>query len=82
MRSPGPANPDLPVLDQPTPSGGRLHLYIRERSFREAVGRLDQVIEYVELDGRGGVLRRSYERLTYYLTDPTPFAAAEGMSVA
>uniref|UniRef100_UPI00286B49CA class I SAM-dependent methyltransferase n=1 Tax=Phenylobacterium sp. TaxID=1871053 RepID=UPI00286B49CA len=46
MRRPGPANPAVPVLDRPTPAGGRLLLYIRERRFREDVGRLDQVIEY------------------------------------
>ena len=80
MRAPGPFDPRLPVLDEATPSGGRLRLYIRDRTFREPVGRLDQVIEYVELDGRGQVLRRSHERLTYYLTDPAPFAAAEGLA--
>lgn len=76
MRLPGPADLNLPVLDQPAPTGGRLRLYVRERSFREEVGRLDQVIEYVELDARGEVLRRSPERLTYYYTDPLPLAAA------
>lgn len=80
MRLPGPSEPDLPVLDQPAPSGGRLRLFVRERSFREDVGRLDQVIEYVELDARGEVLRRSLERLTYYYTDPAPLAAAEGLA--
>lgn len=78
MRLPGPANLDLPVVDQPAPTGGRLLLYIRERAFREEVGRLDQVIEYVELDARGEVLRRSPERLTYYWTDPAPLALAAG----
>jgi SAM-dependent methyltransferase len=82
MRAPGPAHPDLPVLDKPLAHGGRLLLYIRERSFREAVGRLDQTIEYVELGGAGQVLRRSPERLTYYLTDPTPLALAAGLTVA
>jgi hypothetical protein len=28
------------------------------------------------------VLRRSAERLTYYVADPTPFAAAAGLSLA
>ncbi|WP_309604755.1 hypothetical protein, partial [Phenylobacterium sp.] len=79
MRRPGPANPGLPVLDRPTPAGGRLLLYIRERSFREAVGRLDQVIEYVEHDARDAVLRRGDERLTYYITDPEPLAASVGL---
>jgi hypothetical protein len=77
MRLPGPENPDLPVLDEPTPAGGRLRLHVRERAFRETIGRLDQVIEYVEFDARGQVLRTSLERLTYYHTDPDPLAAPE-----
>lgn len=80
MRLPGPADLSLPVLDRPAPSGGRLRLFVRERTFREDVGRLDQVIEYVELDARGEVLRSSLERLTYYYTDPDPLAAAEGLT--
>ncbi len=79
MRAPPPANPDLPVLDQPLEAGRRLQLYVRERSFRESIGRLDQVIEYVERAADGAVLRRSYERLTYYLTDPEPLAAGAGL---
>ncbi|MET0273030.1 MAG: class I SAM-dependent methyltransferase [Phenylobacterium sp.] len=79
MRSPGPKNPDLPVMDHPLPNGGRLRLYVRERNFREAIGRLDQTLDYVELDAKGGVVRRSPERLTYYLTDPEPLAAAAGL---
>ena len=80
MRLPGPVNADLPVLDEPTSSGGRLRLYVRERAFREDVGRLDQTIEYVELDARGEVLRSSLERLTYYHTDPDPLAAPESLA--
>jgi hypothetical protein len=79
MRLPGPDNTELPVLDQPTPSGGRLRLYIREREFREDVGRLDQTLEYVELDGRGVVLRSALERLIYYYADPLPVASGEGL---
>jgi SAM-dependent methyltransferase len=79
MRTPGPANPDLPVMDRPLENGRRLQLYVRERSFRETIGRLDQVIEYVERGAEGQVLRRSYERLTYYLADPEPLAAAVGL---
>jgi SAM-dependent methyltransferase len=81
MRMPGPADPSQPVLDQPAPSGGRLQLFVRERSFREDVGRMDQVMEYVELDARGGVLRRSLERQIFYYTDPVPLAAGEGLTV-
>jgi SAM-dependent methyltransferase len=80
MRLPGPGDLSLPILDRPAPSGGRLRLFVRERNFREDVGRLDQVIEYVELDARGEVLRSSLERLTYYHTDPDPLAAAEGLT--
>jgi len=81
MGLPAPANGELPVLDQPTAGGGRLLLYVRERRFREDLGRLDQVIEYVELDARGRALRRSPERLTYYWTDPRPLAAAAGLAL-
>ena len=86
MRLPMPAMPELPVLDLPLPDPGdggrRLRLYIRERAFREAVGRLDQVIEYVLLDARGQAQQRSHERLTYYMTDPAPLAATAGLTPA
>jgi SAM-dependent methyltransferase len=78
MRLPGPPDLGLPVLDEPAPTGGRLQLFVRERTFREEVGRLDQVIEYVELDARGQTLRASFEKLTYYWTDPKPLAEAAG----
>jgi SAM-dependent methyltransferase len=90
MRLPMPAAPQLPVLDLPLPDlgrdprddGRRLRLYVRERAFREAVGRLDQVIEYVLLDARGQAQQRSHERLTYYMTDPAPLAATAGLAPA
>lgn len=82
MRQPGPADPNAAVFDQPLAQGRRLQLYVRERRFREEIGRLDQVIEYVERDPAGGVLRRSAERLTYYVADPTPAAAAAGLAPA
>jgi SAM-dependent methyltransferase len=78
MRLPGPP-PEALAMDQPLPGGGRLQLHVRERRFREDIGRLDQVIEYVERDAAGGVVRSSPERLTYYVADPTPFAAAAGL---
>lgn len=78
MRMPGPP-PEMVVMDQPLPGGGRLNLHVLERTFREGVGRLDQVIEYVERDARGAVVRRSAERLTYYLADPEPLAASAGL---
>jgi SAM-dependent methyltransferase len=80
MRLPGPGESSQPVLDQPTAAGGRILLFVRERSFREDVGRLDQVIEYVELDARGQALRQSLERQTYYITDPVPLAAPAGLT--
>jgi len=80
MNQPPPTNPDLPVLDEPTPTGTRLRLYVRERVFREPLSRLDQTIEYVELDGRGAVIRQSLERLSYYHADPVPMAAAAGLT--
>lgn len=81
MRAVGPADPAKPVFSQPLPGGGRLVLFVRERSFREAIGRLEQVLEYVETDAGGRVLRRSPERLTYYMADPRPLAAAAGLSL-
>jgi len=79
MRAVAAPNRDLPVLDQPLEGGRRLQLYVLERSFRESIGRLDQVIEYVERGPDGQVLRRSPERLTYYIADPEPFAAEAGL---
>jgi SAM-dependent methyltransferase len=81
MRLPGP-DPEAVVLDEPLPGGGRLQLQVRERRFREEIGRLDQVIDYVERDPAGRVLRRSPERLTYYVADPRPFAEAAGLALA
>jgi len=78
MSGPG-AAPGALVLDQPLPSGGRLQIRMRDRRFREAVGRLDQVLEYMELDAAGRPLRQSPERLTYYVADPAPFASAAGL---
>lgn len=81
MRTGGgaPADPAAVVLDASLPGGGRLQLHVLERRFREDLGRLDQVIEYVERDPRGAVLRRSAERLTYFMADPAAFAAAAGL---
>lgn len=81
MRLPGPADPNAVVFDQPLAGGGRLQLHVRERSFREDIGRLDQVIDYVERNADGAVVRRSPERLTYYVADPAPFAEAAGLAL-
>lgn len=79
MRRLPPANPALPVLDQPLPGGGRLRLFVRERAFREPPGRLEQVIDYVVFDAAGREVQRSPERLTYWMADPAPLAAAAGL---
>jgi SAM-dependent methyltransferase len=80
MRLPGPSDPTQAVLDEPTSTGGRIKLYVRERGFREEVGRMDQVIEYVETDARGQTLRQSLERQTFYIADPAPLAAPSGLT--
>jgi SAM-dependent methyltransferase len=77
-RAPAP-DPEAMVLDEGLSDGRRLRLYVHERRFREDLGRLEQVIDYEELDMRGRVLRRSAERLAYSMTDPEPFAAAAGL---
>jgi len=80
MRLPGPPS-DLPVMDEPLEGGRRLRLYVRERSFRADLGRLEQVIEYVVVDASGAPVQRSPERLTYWMSDPTPFAEAAGLKL-
>jgi SAM-dependent methyltransferase len=57
MRQAGPPDPTAVVLDEPIPGGGRLRLRVLQRRFREDVGRLEQVIEYEELDAKGASLR-------------------------
>lgn len=79
MRRAGPVAPDRPVMELAGAEGRRLRLFVTARSFREDVGRLEQVIDYVELDAAGRELRRSPERLTYWMTDPTPLAATAGL---
>jgi SAM-dependent methyltransferase len=79
MRLPGPANPELPVIDAALPDGRRLLLFVRERSFREGVNRLDQVLEYALTDLAGRIVERSPERLTYYVADPEPLAVKAGL---
>ncbi|MFN3583884.1 class I SAM-dependent methyltransferase [Phenylobacterium sp.] len=73
--------PDLPVMDQALPDGGRLLLFVKERSFREPPGRLDQVIEYAVADANRRIVQRSPERLTFWMADPEPFAATAGLSL-
>lgn len=75
-----PAQPRLPVMDEPLPDGRRLLMFVTERSFRPGVNRLEQVIEYALAEPGGRIAQRSPERLTYYMTDPTPLAAAAGLT--
>ncbi|MDB5419525.1 MAG: hypothetical protein JWP50_2944 [Phenylobacterium sp.] len=81
MRQASPPDPKAVVLDEPIPGGGRLRLRVLERRFREGVGRLEQVIEYEALDAKGATVRRSAERLSYYMADPAPLAAAAGLTL-
>lgn len=78
MRGQGAPNPTAMVLDRPLPDGGRLRLYVLERTFREGLNRLEQVLEYTRVDALGRVVQRSPERLSIYMQDPRPFAAAAG----
>jgi SAM-dependent methyltransferase len=67
-----------PVLQRPLQDGRKLTLFIRERSSKPAVGRYDQVVEYV-VEGPKGIETRSLDRMTYYLADPVPAARAAGL---
>lgn len=81
MRNLPPPNPKAPVFDRPLPDGRRLVLFVAERSFRDPPAKLDQVIEYVVVDAAGRVVQRSPERLTYWMADPEPLAAAAGLTL-
>jgi SAM-dependent methyltransferase len=81
MAAGGSVDPARPVLDLAV-EGGRLRLFLRERTWREDIGRLEQVLNYVWADGAGRELERSSERLTYYMADPQPFATAAGLAMA
>ena len=81
MQRPAPANKHLPVMDHPMPDGRRLLLFVKERTFREGINRLDQVLEYAIAEPGGRIIQRSPERLTYYMTDPVPPAAAAGLAL-
>lgn len=79
MRQAGPPDPQAVVLDEPLPGGGRLRLRVAARSFKASIGKLEQVIDYEEVDAQARPVRRSLERLTYYMADPAPFAAGAGL---
>lgn len=74
-------DPAAAVMDQPLAGGRRLRLYVRQRSFREGLNRLEQVLDYVVVDAAGTELQRSSERLTYYMQDPQPFADGAGFEL-
>ena len=79
MKLPAPAEKHLPVMDQPLPEGRRLLMFVKERTFREGVNRLDQVLEYAVAEPGGRIVQRSPERLTFYMSDPAPLAATAGL---
>lgn len=81
MRRLGPIDPKAVVMDRPLPNGRRLRLYVRERSFREGLNRLEQVLDYTVVDAGGTEVQRSSERLVLYMQDPQPFAAAAGFTL-
>lgn len=80
MTAPGPPDPSLPVARLSVDdAGNELRLFVRERRFREAIGRFDQLMDYVVVDPAGRTVRSSRERLTYYAAEPAPFALAAGL---
>lgn len=80
MAQAGAFDPKRAVMELDAGAGKRLVLYVKDRRFREALGRFDQVLEYVVVDSGGRPVRRSQERLTYYAADPTPFAEGAGLA--
>ncbi|MGA0606476.1 class I SAM-dependent methyltransferase [Phenylobacterium sp. VNQ135] len=81
MRNLPPANPQAPVFDRTLADGRRLVLFVAERTFRDPPAKLDQVLEYVVVDTAGRAVQRSPERLTYWMTEPEPLAAAAGLTL-
>lgn len=79
MAETGKVDPKRAVMDLDVGGGRRLQLFVKARRFRDALGRFDQVLDYVVVDGAGRVERQSQERLTYYAADPEPFAAGAGL---
>jgi SAM-dependent methyltransferase len=67
-----------PVMQTPLEDGRKLVIHIRERVSRAALGRYDQVVEYV-VEGPRGVEARSLDRMTFYDAEPAPFAVAAGL---
>lgn len=81
MQKAPPPQAQLPVMDEPLPDGRRLLMFVKERSFRPGINRLEQVIEYALAEPGGRIVQKSPERLTYYMTDPTPFAVGAGLQL-
>lgn len=81
MRSLPAIDPNRMVMDRPLEDGRRLRLYVRERSFREGLNRLEQVLDYAIVDAHGAEVQRSSERLVYYMQDPQPFAQGAGFAL-
>jgi SAM-dependent methyltransferase len=67
-----------PVLQRVLDDGRRLSLFIQDRSSKPAVGRYDQVVEYL-IEGPKGIESRSLDRMTYYVGDPAAAALAAGL---
>lgn len=76
-----PVQPGVPVFQAPVEAGRMLSIYIVERAAKPAIGRYDQVLDYVVTDARGREEHRARERQTFYAADPTPFAEAAGLAV-
>lgn len=81
MRSLPALDPTTMVMDRPLDGGLRLRLYVRERNFREGINRLEQVLDYAVVDPQGAEVKRSSERLVYYMQDPQPFAQGAGFTL-
>jgi len=79
MREAPAPDPEAVVFDEPASGGGRLQLRLTARAFRPEIGRLEQVIDYAELDRAGRIVRRSAERLAFYMSDPETAAATAGL---
>jgi hypothetical protein len=80
MAAPAPRDPTRPVMRLQTGEAGRiLQLFVRERTFRPAIGRMDQVLDYVVTDAFGAVEARTFERQTFYAADPAPYARDVGL---
>lgn len=74
-----PPPPTHPVLQEITPEGNTLTLYVLDHAFRPGLDRMDLTLDYV-VTSPGGA-QHNAERLTYYGGDPDPFALKAGFVV-